>query len=681
MHFMNQNLVVRSLLRSVILSISLMSVQEVRSSISEILATFHDETDSRIMIMAHRAGYLSANGDHLPENSLPALERALDQGMDIIEIDFRLTSDGHLVAMHDGTLDRTTNGSGPVSAKTLAEVQELRLRMPDRTLTDEYPPSLAEVVQILKGRAMLVLDKVIITNEAQMNAAMGVLRDADAVDHALFHGSHTAVQVMTILASFPEEINYAPTIRNSTAESTIAMLEALHPPAVELIFNDDQTPMLNPEVIETAKKTGTRIWINSLWASLCGGRHDARALAGEEDETWGWIANRGALIIQSDYPYTLQQYLELRSGNFFEITHDFTPPSLDGWTRIAPNGAVGEIAFHSTNHTFGNRIYWGTPEDTAGGVIVTDVTGAADYRSGAHPSAILRSPAFTLDGVVAHSPLTNDFQVEHISFRLLGGMGAQMGPSNAADVPVASVNQPQGNFLGWLGVALRRDSDGEYLIWGRRSANGQSNSGAGWQMIQWDKSILSAAIADDPPGTLYTLDLIDAAHGDWGWIALGEVQFRLAESQYTSWLSESGLMPGKPGTGPFESADGTGIHNILQFALGGDPTNPECSGTQHILYDFNTTGTPLALAVHAREGAVFSADSSPQAFVDGISYRMEASHDLLDWAVPVVEIDHHKGIEELPLPRQGYTPRIFVPLISQDQPQSHATFFRVKIGD
>jgi glycerophosphoryl diester phosphodiesterase len=512
-----------------------MSVQEVRSSISEILATFHDETDSRIMIMAHRAGYLSANGDHLPENSLPALERALDQGMDIIEIDFRLTSDGHLVAMHDGTLDRTTNGSGPVSAKTLAEVQELRLRMPDRTLTDEYPPSLAEVVQILKGRAMLVLDKVIITNEAQMNAAMGVLRDADAVDHALFHGSHTAVQVMTILASFPEEINYAPTIRNSTAESTIAMLEALHPPAVELIFNDDQTPMLNPEVIETAKKTGTRIWINSLWASLCGGRHDARALAGEEDETWGWIANRGALIIQSDYPYTLQQYLELRSGNFFEITHDFTPPSLDGWTRIAPNGAVGEIAFHSTNHTFGNRIYWGTPEDTAGGVIVTDVTGAADYRSGAHPSAILRSPAFTLDGVVAHSPLTNDFQVEHISFRLLGGMGAQMGPSNAADVPVASVNQPQGNFLGWLGVALRRDSDGEYLIWGRRSANGQSNSGAGWQMIQWDKSILSAAIADDPPGTLYTLDLIDAAHGDWGWIALGEVQFRLAESQYT-WL-------------------------------------------------------------------------------------------------------------------------------------------------
>src|SRR5215471_13671861 len=71
-------------------------------------------------ISAHR-GYSS----DFPENTLPALGAALEAGADVAEIDVRLTRDDKLVLMHDTTVDRTTDGSGPVREMTLAEVKRL----------------------------------------------------------------------------------------------------------------------------------------------------------------------------------------------------------------------------------------------------------------------------------------------------------------------------------------------------------------------------------------------------------------------------------------------------------------------------------------------------------------------------------------------------------------------------
>ena len=68
------------------------------------------------LVFAHRG----ASYD-LPEHTLAAYLRALDEGADGLECDVRLTRDGHLVCVHDRRLDRTSNGRGLVSARTLAE--------------------------------------------------------------------------------------------------------------------------------------------------------------------------------------------------------------------------------------------------------------------------------------------------------------------------------------------------------------------------------------------------------------------------------------------------------------------------------------------------------------------------------------------------------------------------------
>lgn len=70
--------------------------------------------------MAHRG----ASG-HAPENTLAAFRRAIELGARFIETDLQLSRDSRFVAIHDPTLDRTTNGRGPVHGLTLAELREL----------------------------------------------------------------------------------------------------------------------------------------------------------------------------------------------------------------------------------------------------------------------------------------------------------------------------------------------------------------------------------------------------------------------------------------------------------------------------------------------------------------------------------------------------------------------------
>lgn len=77
-------------------------------------------TESKLLNVAHRG----ASG-HAPEHTLAAYELGEQMKGDYIEVDLQMTKDGHLIAMHDETVDRTTNGTGLVKEKTLEEIKEL----------------------------------------------------------------------------------------------------------------------------------------------------------------------------------------------------------------------------------------------------------------------------------------------------------------------------------------------------------------------------------------------------------------------------------------------------------------------------------------------------------------------------------------------------------------------------
>jgi len=70
------------------------------------------------LVIGHRGA-----SAYYPENTMLAIRKAVEMGADIVEIDVRLSKDHYPIVIHDETLDRTTNGKGPVSSYTLAELK------------------------------------------------------------------------------------------------------------------------------------------------------------------------------------------------------------------------------------------------------------------------------------------------------------------------------------------------------------------------------------------------------------------------------------------------------------------------------------------------------------------------------------------------------------------------------
>jgi glycerophosphoryl diester phosphodiesterase len=87
-----------------------------------------------------------------PENTLRSFQKALELGVDAVELDVRRTKDGQIVVMHDADVKRTTNGEGLVSDLTLAEIQKLNM---DK---NEHAPSLKEALQFLNGKAKVFIE-------------------------------------------------------------------------------------------------------------------------------------------------------------------------------------------------------------------------------------------------------------------------------------------------------------------------------------------------------------------------------------------------------------------------------------------------------------------------------------------------------------------------------------------
>jgi len=98
-----------------------------------------------------KIGHRGAKG-YFAENTLESIQKALNFGVDAIEIDVHRCKTGELVVIHDFTLDRTTNGSGEVAKKSLSEIKALKVE-------DEFEiPLLTEVLDFIEGKCTINIE-------------------------------------------------------------------------------------------------------------------------------------------------------------------------------------------------------------------------------------------------------------------------------------------------------------------------------------------------------------------------------------------------------------------------------------------------------------------------------------------------------------------------------------------
>ena len=214
-----------------------------------------DPTCREILVVAHRG----AGGDFgtiAPENSLAAIRAAIVMGVDGVEIDVRETADGHLVLMHDATVDRTTTGSGTVGAMTLDEVRGLEFRTDKFQTGADYScervPTFEEVMDLVRDRVFITLD----TKTDRVDLVVSAIVAAGMQD-----------QVFVSVGSFDKAVQARamdPSIRVWVRPDTLEQVQE----ATDLFDPDPEVYEIPPELASKAgpivhalgRKTSADVW-------------------------------------------------------------------------------------------------------------------------------------------------------------------------------------------------------------------------------------------------------------------------------------------------------------------------------------------------------------------------------------------------------------------------------------
>ena len=267
----------------------------------KLLKNLHDNESKYIFVIAHRGDWRNA-----PENSLQSIEKAIAMKVDMIELDIQPTKDGNFICMHDETLDRTSTGKGPIKDYTTEELKKFVLRSGNGIKTRQPIPTLKEALNVCKGRILVNIDK----GGTYIKEIMPIIQECGMEKQVIIKGYYPVEKVKKEYGS-NESMLYMPIVNlwDKEAVATIqTFIKNFTPIAYELCFKDDANP--NLKIIDEIAKSGSRVWMNTLWDSLCGGHDDVNALLESKDKHWGWMLKHKATMIQTDRPQELIHYLE-----------------------------------------------------------------------------------------------------------------------------------------------------------------------------------------------------------------------------------------------------------------------------------------------------------------------------------------------------------------------------------
>ncbi len=253
---------------------------------SKVLAAFNDGKSGYVMVAAHRASHKM-----YVENSIPAIKHAIEIGVDVIEVDVKVTKDSVVVLNHDGKIDRTTNGTGDPEKYTWAELQQFRLEMPDGTLTNEKLATFEEALLLAKGKALIDID----IKTSNLKPVVDVIKKTGTQNQVFFFDNDYDA-LKEVLKMLPEAILMPRAYSYEMADSALRIF------APEVLHIDES--FYTPEVTKLIKQKDARIWINALNGA------DRQIKMGNGPVAIDNLLRFGANIIQTDEPKKLIEILK-----------------------------------------------------------------------------------------------------------------------------------------------------------------------------------------------------------------------------------------------------------------------------------------------------------------------------------------------------------------------------------
>ncbi len=233
-----------------------------------------------VYVIAHRGAH-----EGIPENSLPAFQKAIDLGCDFVEIDTRRTKDGVIVSVHNSTVDKYVKGyKGKVKDFTLAELKKMDIGSKvGKKWKGTRIPTVEEIFKLCSGKIGVYID----LKEAVVPEVTELLKKYDMASHAVWYipASHMK-EIMQVKELCPESY----VMPDPGNEKNIARVTAkAHP----LVLATDMGE-LSKNYVRMAHENGAMVFVDEKEGT---------------PEEWDRIIDWGTDGIQTDRPYELIEYL------------------------------------------------------------------------------------------------------------------------------------------------------------------------------------------------------------------------------------------------------------------------------------------------------------------------------------------------------------------------------------
>ncbi len=295
-----------------------------------------------VMVVAHRGGWKEDGVVRWAENSRAGVEHVIALGVEMVELDVRASADGRYVVMHDSWLDRTTSCRGEVDRRTLAELKACRLVVEGTgEATDETVPTLEDMLVLTKGRVLVNVDNKLgpdhIAPIARIVAALGMQRQVFVKENVWNLDRLAAIRAA--LAPAAGGIGFLPILADDAVDDARfaeTVTSALGADLVEMVaWRGDETgldadagPLFRARMRAAAARGDWHLWVNTYpivnkpSGLLARGRGDELAVVADRpEEVYGYWAEQGATIIQTDEPQAAIGWLE---ANGYRVAYGLT---------------------------------------------------------------------------------------------------------------------------------------------------------------------------------------------------------------------------------------------------------------------------------------------------------------------------------------------------------------------
>lgn len=261
--------------------------------------------EKKVLLVSHRG----VAGGNIPCNSEASFKAAIYAGADIVELDVEKTLDGELFVLHPGMEKVHLRTLDSIKRNDSSFVEQLYLSNWDLART-QYPIiRLEKALKLLKDKCIVNIDK-FWNNPKEISELIRKL----GMENQVIIKTANKPEYLDDVEKYAPDIPFMTIAKKEDITHKELMRRNINYVGTEVLFENDTDPVASKEYIDMMHSEGKIVWANAIVYSyravLSAGHNDDVSVTGDPENGWGWLADRGFDLIQTDFLFQCKHFLE-----------------------------------------------------------------------------------------------------------------------------------------------------------------------------------------------------------------------------------------------------------------------------------------------------------------------------------------------------------------------------------